>query len=262
VFDFEFPDGTKFKGVYIMDFTKINELVAELKGMRPLNQTELKRLRDEFIIENTYDSNAIEGSTLTLRETALILQEGVTIAGKGIKEHLDAVGHKEAFEYVIELADKNAPLNERTIKELHSIVLMNDRENAGKYRSIPVRILGAKHTPPQPYLVPVQMEGLIADYEQIKANKHIIEAVAEFHLRFESIHPFIDGNGRTGRLILNLELIKAGLLPVNVKFTDRQRYYSCFDTFALEQTCEPLATLISEYEEEELTKRIAIIKVE
>jgi Fic family protein len=106
------------------------------------------------------------------------------------------------------------------------------------------------------------MEELIADYEQIKANKHIIEAVAEFHLRFESIHPFIDGNGRTGRLILNLELIKAGLLPVNIKFADRRRYYSCFDTFASEKTCEPLATLISEYEEEELTRRIAIIKGE
>jgi Fic family protein len=175
---------------------------------------------------------------------------------------LDAVGHKEAFEYVIELADKNATLNERTIKELHSIVLMNDRENAGKYRTIAVRILGAKHTPPQPYLVPVQMERLVADYEQIKASKHIIEAVSEFHLRFESIHPFIDGNGRTGRLVLNLELIKAGLLPVNIKFADRQRYYSCFDAFALEKTCEPLANLISEYEEEELTKRIATIKGE
>jgi Fic family protein len=243
-----------------MDFTKINELRDKLKAMRPLNETELARLREEFMIENTYNSNAIEGNTLTLRETALILQEGITIAGKHIRDHLEAIGHRDAFKYVIELADVNSPLSERVIKEIHSLVLMNDAKNKGVYRSVAVAILGAAHTPPPPYLVSEQMETLIADYSGLKQSKHVIEAIAEFHLRFEGIHPFIDGNGRTGRLILNLELIKASLLPVNIKFIDRHKYYDCFDDYANKHTPYALTRLISDYEMEELLKHIAIIE--
>ena len=131
----------------------VSKLQAELKSLRPLNTTELKRLRDEFMIENTYNSNAIEGNTLTLRETALILQEGITIAEKPIKEHLEVIGHKDAFEYVMSLTDKTEALTERIIKDVHSLVLMNDNLNRGVYRGVPVTILGALHTPPQPYLV-------------------------------------------------------------------------------------------------------------
>lgn len=243
-----------------MNFSKIDQLKEQLAILRPLNDTELKRLREEFMIENTYNSNAIEGNTLTLRETALILQEGVTIAQKPIKEHLEAIGHKDAFEYVVTLADTHSPLTERVIKDIHSLILMNDANNKGVYRSVPVRILGANHTPPQPYLVPVQMEHLIADYETMKREKHIIEAIAEFHLRFEGIHPFIDGNGRTGRLVLNLELMKAGLLPVNVKFADRAMYYSCFDEYYSDQrSADPMIELISKYESEELQRYIALL---
>ena len=243
-----------------MNFSKIDQLKEQLAILRPLNDTELKRLREEFMIENTYNSNAIEGNTLTLRETALILQEGVTIAQKPIKEHLEAIGHKDAFEYVVTLADTHSPLTVRVIKDIHSLILMNDANNKGVYRSVPVRILGANHTPPQPYLVPVQMEHLIADYETMKREKHIIEAIAEFHLRFEGIHPFIDGNGRTGRLVLNLELMKAGLLPVNVKFADRALYYSCFDGYYGDQrSADPMIELISKYESEELQRYIALL---
>lgn len=243
-----------------MNFSKIDQLKEQLASLRPLNDTELKRLREEFMIENTYNSNAIDGNTLTLRETALILQEGVTIAQKPIKEHLEAIGHKDAFEYVVTLADTHSPLTERVIKDIHSLILMNDANNKGVYRSVPVRILGANHTPPQPYLVPVQMEQLIANYETMKREKHIIEAIAEFHLRFEGIHPFIDGNGRTGRLVLNLELMKAGLLPVNVKFADRALYYSCFDEYYSDQrSADPMIELISKYESEELQRYIALL---
>lgn len=244
-----------------MDFTRIEELRSKLKSMRPLNETEVKRLRDEFIIENTYNSNAIEGNTLTLRETALILQEGITIAEKPVREHLEAIGHKDAFEYVISLADANTELTERVIKEIHSLVLMNDPANRGVYRGVPVTIMGAAHTPPQPYLVPVQMEELLRGYEDMKRENHIIEAIAEFHLRFEGVHPFIDGNGRTGRLILNLELIKAGLLPVNIKFADRRKYYDCFDHYYSNgHTPETLTQLIAGYEVEELERHIKIIE--
>ena len=244
-----------------MNFTQIDALKTKLRSLRPLNATEQARLRQEFMIENTYDSNAIEGNTLTLRETALILQEGVTIAEKSVREHLEAIGHKDAFEYMVALADANAPLTERVIKELHSLVLMNDAANKGAYRRVPVAILGAAHAPPPPNLVPEQMEALLAGYEGMKQNMHIVEAVAEFHLRFEGIHPFIDGNGRTGRLILNLELVKAGLLPVNIKFTDRRKYYECFDHYyANEHSAAAMATLIAEYEAEELLKRISMLE--
>ena len=232
----------------------VDTLRAELAALRPLNAGELARLREQFAIENTYDSNAIEGNTLTLRETALILQEGVTIAEKPLKDHLEAIGHRDAFRYVVALADKESPLTERVIKDIHTLVLMNDAENKGAYRRLPVRIVGAAHTPPQPYLVPVQMERLLADYENMRGKLHILEAAALFHLRFEGIHPFIDGNGRTGRLLLNLELMKAGLLPVNVKYADRRRYYACFDG-----TADMLAAMIAEYEREELARYIAAV---
>jgi Fic family protein len=244
-----------------MDFTRIDALRNKLKTMRPLNETELKRLRDAFMIENTYNSNAIEGNTLTLRETALILQEGVTIAEKPVREHLEAIGHKDAFEYVVSLADANTELTGRVIKEIHALVLMNDPTNKGVYRSIGVTIMGAAHTPPQPYLVPIQMERLLAEYQDMKRDKHSIEAIAEFHLRFEGVHPFIDGNGRTGRLILNLELMKAGLLPVNIRFADRRKYYDCFDHYYSNgHTPEALARLIAGYEMEELEKHIKILE--
>ena len=242
-------------------FDKVDALKAELAGFRPLDPAAIKRLREDFMIENTYDSNAIEGSTITLRETALILKEDITIAEKPLRMHLDAIGHRDAFEYMISIANPNDKLTERRIKELHALVYTNDALNKGVYRSYPVMIQGASHTPPQPYLVAPKMEALIIEYEDMKRDKHIIAAIAEFHLRFEGIHPFIDGNGRTGRLIINLELIKAGLLPVNIKFTDRRQYYACFDDyFGEKQTPDTLTKLLLDYEVAELERYIEIVK--
>ncbi len=243
-----------------MNFEKLDALAAQVKAMRPLNDAEMKRLRDEFMIENTHDSTAIEGNTLTLRETALVLQEGITIAEKPLKEHLEAIGHRDAFQYVVDLADKDTSLSEWIIKNIHSLVLMNDAQNKGVYRQVPVTISGAVHTPPQPYMIAPQMEQLISDYDAMKQHQHAVEAIAEFHLRFEGIHPFIDGNGRTGRLILNLELIKAGLLPINIKFADRRKYYDAFDSYyGEEQSPAAMTELIAGYEIAELEKRIAIL---
>lgn len=241
-----------------MDFRKIEELKKKLSEKRPLNAGELKRLKEEFIVGNTYHSNAIEGSTLTLRETALILGEGVTVAEKPLREHLDAVGHRDAFEYVCDIAKNNTPLTERIVKEIHSLVLMGDRENRGVYRSVPVMIMGAERTPPQPYLVRELMERLIADNESFSGN--VIERAAEFHMRFENVHPFIDGNGRTGRLILNLELMKNGLLPINIKFADRDRYCSAFEEYAKTGNAAAFAEMIYEYEVYELERYIGIIE--
>lgn len=238
---------------------QIDILLSQLNLCRPLTQGEVERLRDEFLIDFTYNSNAIEGNTLTLQETALIINEGITIAQKSLKDHMEVIGHKEAYCYIEELVKQKIPLSEKVIKDIHSIVLMDKPQDKGVYRRVPVRIMGAVHEPPQPYLVPVQMEQLILEYEEMKKVMHPIERLALFHLKFEGIHPFIDGNGRTGRLLLNLELMKEGYPAINVKFADRRRYYDCFTSYH-ESNGDPKAIIqmVAEYVQEALERYLAI----
>jgi len=196
--------------------------------LRPFTQGELERLNEEFVTEYTYNSNAIEGNTLTLRETDMVLR-GLTIDKKPLSHHLEAIGHKEAFDYVVSLVQQNEPLTERIIKEIHYLVLADKKEDRGVYRRIPVTIMGAAHEPVQPYLIQPKMEKLLSDYSNDET--HIVSRLARFHIEFEAIHPFIDGNGRTGRLLVNLELMKAGFLPIDIKFADRVSYYNAFDEY-------------------------------
>lgn len=248
--------GRNLPAAYAALLTGINLKKIELDRRRPLTQGELERLREEFLIEFTYNSNAIEGNTLTLQETALVLQ-GLTIDQKPLKDHLEAVGHRDAFQYVQLLVSEKIKLSERIIREIHALVLIDRPEDKGVYRRIPVRILGAHHEPPQPYLVPVQMEQLLADYA--KNRRRPIERAALFHLKFEGIHPFIDGNGRTGRLLINLELMQQGFPPINVKFADRQRYYACFDAYYRDQDPVPMIRLIGEAVDEQLERYLTIL---
>ncbi|MDP4182840.1 MAG: Fic family protein [Bacillota bacterium] len=242
------------------EFNKIDSLLQELNSYRPLTEGELLRLREEFLVNFTYNSNAIEGNTLTLQETALIINEGITIDKKPLKDHLEAIGHKDAWLYVEELVKQKVQLSEKIIKEIHSLVLMNRREDRGVYRRVPVTIMGAVHTPPQPYLVPSQMELLLAKYQQMTAI-HTIERVSLFHLEFEGIHPFIDGNGRTGRLLLNLELMKDGYPPINIKFADRRRYYDCFISYhSNNSNPTDMILLVAQYLEEELERYNSIVR--
>ena len=239
----------------------LDQLKKHLASLRPLNKAELDRLREEFIIDATYNSNAIEGNTLTLRETALILQEGITIAEKPLRDHLDAIGYRDAFLYIIDLADQSEPLTARIIKEIHSLVLVHDSQNKGRFRSVPVRILGAKHETAHPQDIADKLDKLLLEYQENLKKIPTIDAIAKFHLDFEAIHPFIDGNGRTGRLLLNLELIKHGWLPVNIKFSDKQRYYDSFDHYHVNnEDYSALADLIKSYEKEELETYIRIIE--
>ena len=174
---------------------------------------------------------------------------------------MEAIGHRDAFELMIALADKKEPLTERVVKDLHSLVLMNDARYKGMYRDVPVAVLSAANRPALPYLIAPQMESLMACYKDILDRRHPIEAIAEFHLRFEGIHPFIDGNGRTGRLTINLELIKQGYLPVNIKFADKDKYYACFDDYYGErQTADSLTKLLLNYEINELDRYIKIVE--
>ena len=236
---------------YVELFAEVDELKAELDKRRPLTQGELQRIREDFLIEYTYNSNAIEGNTLTLQETALGL-EGVTIDKKTLKDHLEAVGHRDAFLYVQDLVKDKVPFSESIIKQIHTLVLMDRPEDRGVYRRIPVRIMGAYHVPSDPVLVPEQMENLVAEFS---ANKkmHPIERAALFHLKFEGIHPFVDGNGRTGRLILNLMLMQAGYPPINVKYSDRRRYYEAFDSYYRDNDKSIFIYLIGELLKEQLS---------
>jgi excisionase family DNA binding protein len=255
-------DGRSLRGKEIPEqyaalFTAIDEMKAELDRRRPLTGGELKRLQDEFLVEFTYNSNAIEGNTLTLQETALAL-EGVTIDKKPLKDHLEAVGHRDAFLYVVSLVSDKVAVSERIIREIHSLFLINKSEDKGVYRRIPVKIMGAHHEPPQPYLVPVQMERLLADLSP--DNRHIIETAVLFHLDFEGIHPFIDGNGRTGRLILNLMLMQAGYPPIDVKFADRRKYYACFDSYYRDNDASPMVNMVGEYVRERLSQYLSLLQ--
>ncbi len=250
-------DGRRSKNNVIMEVDYKKEKLA---AMRPLTAGEVERLRDEFMVEFTYNSNAIEGNTLTLKETAMAL-EGMTIDKKPLKDHLEAVGHRDAFLYVQDIAKKDMPLSESVIKNIHALVLMNRPEDKGVYRRIPVRIMGAFTEPVQPYLIEPKMAELLAIDNERKGVLHDIERVARFHLEFEGIHPFIDGNGRTGRLLMNLELIKCGYPPINVKFADRKRYYDAFDAYYKDGNPNKMIDMIAQYVNERLGEYLAVLEV-
>ncbi len=181
-------------------------------------------------IEYTYESNRIEGNTLTLQETELVVNEGVTISGKSMREHLEAINHAEAIGYIRDFAKCGIGISERTIKEIHALVLHGiNRENAGRYRSVPVMISGSRHIPPQPYLIEKQMEDFMLHLQEMEAQKvHPILVAAYSHAELVRIHPFIDGNGRTSRLLMNLYLLRCGYTIVNLKGTDDAKlaYYT------------------------------------
>ena len=241
----------KYQSPFAAMFTEADQCKADLDDRRPLTAGELQRLREEFLIEYTYNSNAIEGNTLTLQETALVL-EGVTIDKKPLKDHLEAVGHRDAFLYVQDLVQQKIPFSESIIRQIHTLVLMDRPEDRGLYRRIPVRIMGAYHVPPDPVFVPEQMERLVLEFSADKY--HPIERAAMFHLKFEGIHPFVDGNGRTGRLIMNLMLMQAGYPPINVKYTDRRRYYEAFDAYYRDNNAGAMVEMVAGYVTENLRK--------
>ncbi|MBQ8943471.1 MAG: Fic family protein, partial [Clostridia bacterium] len=177
---------------------------------------------------------------------------------KPLKDHMEAVGHKEAFDYVRELVKENAPLTERIIKQIHYLVLADKKDDRGVYRRVPVRIMGAHHEPAQPYLIEPKMKQLLLDCAA--SEEHIVTKLARFHIEFEGIHPFIDGNGRTGRLLVNLELMKAGYPPIDIKFTDRVAYYNAFDAYHVRHDISAMESLFAGYINTRLNMYLKILK--
>ncbi len=237
------PEDSRYKTAENL-LTVIDKKKLALDSKRPLTEGEVERLTEEFVVEYTYNSNAIEGNTLTLRETDMVLR-GLTIAQKPLKDHMEAVGHKEAFDFLRELVKEQVILSESIIKQIHYLVLADKKDDRGIYRRVPIRIMGAKHEPVQPYLIQPKMERLLEDYRN--STEHIIPRLARFHIEFEGIHPFIDGNGRTGRLLVNLELMKAGFPPIDIKFTDRIAYYNAFDEYYIKHNLGAMEKLFTGY---------------
>lgn len=255
-------DGRKNRGLdipaeYRDIFTHVDALLESLNSRRKLTAGEIQRLNQEFTAEFTHNSTAIEGNTLTLQETAAVLQ-GLTIGQKPLKDHLEAVGQRDAFKYIEKLATSKARLTEWEIKNIHSLVLADMPQDKGIYRRIPVQIVGAYRQPLPHYSIAQAMEKLLA--EHALSRKHPIEKVALFHLEFEGIHPFIDGNGRAGRTILNLDLMRHGYPPINIKYADRVKYYECFDAyFQYDNPCL-MVNLVAGYLREQLNRYLDILR--
>ena len=235
----------------------------QLSALRPLPEEALKKIQDALDIEYTYESNRIEGNTLTLQETALVVNEGVTISGKSMREHLEAINHAEAISYIKDIAKQDIEISELTIKEIHALILHGiDRENAGRYRTVPVMISGSTHMPPQPYLIEKQMEDFILRFKQMEAEKvHPVLIAAYLHDELVRIHPFIDGNGRTSRLLMNLYLLRHGYVIITLKGSNdaKVNYYKALEMSHTEQLPEDFQKLVIEAEIAALQKYLSIM---
>lgn len=237
-----------------------SDLLSTWSSKRPLNQLQLKKMEEYFNLNYTYESNRIEGNTLTLQETYLVVNDGITVGGKSVREHLEAINHAEAISYLGKIIQNKTVFSERVLKEIHYLILKGiDRENAGVYRAIGVRISGSTHLPPEPYLLNPLMEEVFVYYKENKSILHPVILAAEMHERIVRIHPFIDGNGRTCRLIMNLILMQHGYPIANIKgeLENRLRYYNALET-ASEDNKNAFHTLIAETVIHALKEHIAL----
>lgn len=240
--------------------TEIDVLKNELSKYR---QFDSFRIAQALELEYTFESNKIEGNTLTLKETDLVINEGLTISGKSMREHLEALNHQEAIVYIKELMDKEFSINERELLNIHNLILRGIfPEDAGKYRTVQVMIKGSEHMPPQPFLVKQEMEELIIWYKTNYKKMHPVILAAEMHERLVTIHPFIDGNGRTSRLLMNLILLQHGYVIANIKGTSESRikYYNALEKCQVTQNKEDFLLFIAQTEKDCLERYLSIVK--
>ena len=239
-------------------FDEVDNLKKELDNKRPIPKDTLRTLQEKINLEWTYNSNGIEGNTLTLRETQVVL-EGITVGGKSIKEHLEAINHEHAILFLNDLVKDDDPITEWNIKNIHTLILKEiDDENAGRYRSENVTIKGATHIPPDFVKVPELMEKLILNYKTWNKYHPIIRATL-LHGELVKIHPFVDGNGRTSRLIMNLDLMKHGFNPVIIKKENRLQYYEALDKAHTTKDYTDFVKLINGLEIEMLKKYLELL---
>ncbi len=238
---------------------EIDVLKTKLDSFRKFDSF---RIAQALELEYTFESNRIEGNTMTLRETDLVINEGLTISGKSMREHLEVINHHEAIAYIKDLMQKNMPINERELLTVHNLILRGIHpEDAGRYRKVQVMIQGSSHKPPQPFLVTKEMEDYFIWYETNKLSLHPIVLAAEMHERLVTIHPFIDGNGRTSRLVMNLILLQHGYIIANIKgdYDSRMHYYRTLETAQTKNNKEDFLLFIAQIEKESLERYLTII---
>lgn len=239
--------------------TTIDQLQKELNALRSYDSY---RITQALELEYTFESNRIEGNTLTLRETDLVINEGLTVSGKTMREHLEVVNHQEAIEYIKQLVQRKININEREVLNIHNLILRGIQpEYAGKYRDIQVMIKGSEHMPPQPFLVKDEMIRYFEWYEKNKIQLHPVILAAEMHERLVTIHPFVDGNGRTSRLIMNLILLSKGFVIANIKgdYDTRMAYYSALEEVQTNKSKDAFHHFIADVEIECLKRYLNIL---
>lgn len=240
----------------------LNEIDILKSKLDKFRQLDSFRITQELELEYTFESNRIEGNTMTLQETDLVVNEGLTISGKSMREHLEIINHQEAIAYIKHLIEKNTSLNEREVLSIHNLILRGiNPEDAGRYRSVQVMIKGSAYMPPQPFIVSKEMENLFIWYETNKNDLHPIVLAAELHERLVSIHPFINGNGHTSRLIMNLILLQNGYVITNIKgdYNNKMRYYNALETSQIKNNKEDFLLFIAKIEKENLERYLEII---
>ncbi len=212
---------------------QLTDLKKCLDSFRPLSSEQVANLNEVFDTEYTYESNRIEGNTLTLMETDLVINKGMTVTGKNMQEHLEAVNHKHAIEYIRDIVNDNNDLTDYTLRKLHSIVLAGiDYKNAGTWRTERVRIAGSRHICPNPIKIPQLMGDFFTYYEANKNTLHPVILAANMHEKLVTIHPFIDGNGRTARLLMNMILLQQGypITIISAENNARADYYKALES--------------------------------
>lgn len=240
----------------------LNEIDSLKSKLETYKTVDTLKINKTLALEYTFESNRIEGNTMTLHETDLVINEGLTISGKSMREHLEAINHQEAIAFVKDLAQKNSMLNERDLLTIHNLILRGIiPQDAGRYRKIQVMINGSTHVPPQPNLVPKEMEDFFIWYEINKNKLHPIILAAEIHERIAAIQPFIDGNGRTSRLVMNLILLQNGYVIANIKgdYNSQTKYYKALETAQIKNNKEDFILFIAQTEKESLERYISTI---
>ncbi len=208
---------------------KIDLLKSKVDAYRPIDAHILKQLREYFRIGMTYSSNALEGNSLTETETKIVIEDGITIGGKPVKDHLEALGHSEAYDLLFRLAQYQ-DITEANVKELHRLFYYRiDKDQAGKYRKQKVIITGTDFIPPSPEKIPALMKAFITDIPDKRSKRHPVEYAAIIHRELVTIHPFIDGNGRVARLLMNLALLQAGYPVAVIPPVLRREYLNSLD---------------------------------
>ncbi len=241
-----------------MNFEKILEKKIQYdKNKSKINSVTLASYEKDFELRFTHNSTAIEGNTLTLMETKVVLEDGISIGGKELREIYEVINHKKAYEYVKKCIWENKPICEAVVKDLHAILTENIIVG-GVYRNQEVRISGAGFTPPFGNEMYLQIKGF---YEELKNKTDLnpIELAAWTHAEFVRIHPFVDGNGRTSRLLMNYQLMQQGFLPVSIEKEDRLRYYNALEEFATKGDLKPFAEFIAFLEEGQLDEYLKLI---